>query len=220
MKGLFPFSFGVTSYLSPADITYNLKRVRGLADEMELILFEGKGYSNLPSKADVRRFARIAGKTGMRFNVHLPLDVDIASADERFRHESLETIAHIVELTRPLDPLGYTLHVLKDEESQPAHWRERVRDSLAQIAHPHDMFCIETLAWDLREIVDIIAALDYSVCIDIGHLLVGGRDVHFQGVLEPGTDGAPPRGARRKGPRIDRTSGSGYLGDDRGDAAS
>ncbi len=177
MKGFFPFSFGVTSYLYPADIRRNLKRVRGLADEMELILFEGKGYSNLPSKADVRRFARIAEKSGMRFNVHLPLDVDVVSADERFRKDSLETVAHIVELTRPLDPLSYTLHVLKDDTSESAHWKARVRDSLALIAPPHDMFCIETLAWDLREIADIIADLDFSVCIDIGHLLLGGKDV-------------------------------------------
>ena len=198
VKGFFPFSFGVTSYLYPADIRRNLKRVRGLADEMELILFEGKGYSNLPSKADVRRFARIAEKSGMRFNVHLPLDVDVVSADERFRKDSLETVAHIVELTRPLDPLSYTLHVLKDDTSESAHWKARVRDSLALIAPPHDMFCIETLAAPRWK----------------------GRTGVLQGICAPGTHGASPWGARGKRSRVPRAPGSGHFEDDSGDTAS
>jgi len=177
LKGVFPFSFGVTSYLYPADIIPNLRKVRGLADEMELVLFEGKGYSNLPSRRDVRRFTRIAGRTGMRFNVHLPLDIDVASMDDAVRRESLETVARIVELTAPLDPLSYTLHVLKDEKASAEAWRARVHESLSRIPAPHDMFCAETLSWDLREIDDIIRDLGYSVCIDVGHLLMGGYDV-------------------------------------------
>ena len=177
LKGRFPFSFGVTSYLYPGDIEHNLKRLGGLADEMELILFEGRGYSNLPGPADIRRFARIAEKVEMRFNVHLPLDVDVVASDERMRSESLATVARIVELTHPLDPLSYTLHVLKDEKSEDARWKQRVRDSLSLIASPHNMFCIETLGWDLREIADIIGEFEFSVCIDVGHLLLTGSDV-------------------------------------------
>jgi sugar phosphate isomerase/epimerase len=177
LKGRFPFSFGVTSYLYPAAIIPNLRRLRGLADEMELILFEGKGYSNLPSRRDIGRFARIAGRTGMRFNVHLPLDIDVASMDDRVRGESLDTLVRIVELTAPLDPLSYTLHVLRDETAPREAWRARVAGSLSLIPAPHRQYCVETLSWDLREIGGIIEALDYSVCIDVGHLLLGGYDV-------------------------------------------
>ena len=177
LKARFPFSFGVTSYLYPADIAYNLKRLRGVADEMELILFEGKDYSNLPSPRDVRRFTRLTKATGMRFNVHLPLDIDVVSADDAIRASSRESVERIVALTRPLDPLSYTLHVLKDETEPTASWRARVREALSRLPQQHGMFCIETLAWDLREIGDIIAELGYSVCIDIGHLLLRGYDV-------------------------------------------
>jgi sugar phosphate isomerase/epimerase len=177
LKGLFPFSFGVTSYLYPADILPNLRRLRGVADEMELVLFEGKGYSNLPSRGDVGRFSRIAGRTGMRFNVHLPLDIDVASMDDRVRTESMDTVSRIVELTAPLDPLSYTLHVLRDEAAPREAWKARVAESLALIPAPRRMYCVETLSWDLREIGDIIETLDFSVCIDVGHLLLGGYDV-------------------------------------------
>jgi sugar phosphate isomerase/epimerase len=177
LKGRFPFSFGVTSYLYPADIAYNLERLRGLADEMELVLFEGTGCSNLPSRTDMRRLSEIAGETGMKFNVHLPLDIDIASPDELIRIPSLETVARIVEITSLLSPTSLTLHVPREEAAPAPQWRERVRDSLSRIAHPHDRFCVETLAWDLREIADIIEELGFSVCIDIGHLLLYGYDV-------------------------------------------
>jgi sugar phosphate isomerase/epimerase len=177
LKGAFPFSFGVTSYLYPAGIIPNLRRLRRAADEMELILFEGRDHSNLPSPRDVGRMRRIARRGGMRFNVHLPLDIDVASMDDAVRDASLAAVARIVGLTAPLEPLSYTLHVLKDDRAPREAWRARVAQALSRIPGPHDRYCVETLAWDLREIADIIADLGYSVCIDIGHLLAGGRDI-------------------------------------------
>lgn len=176
-KRQFPFSFGVTSYLYPADIAYNVRMLRETVDEMELILFESADVSSLPTPRDVAHFHALAIETGMRFNVHLPLDIDIASADERIRGNSLDVVSGIVELTSALDPTSYTLHVPRAEgEDRPA-WLARVRRSLAAIPQPHERFCVETLAWDLREIDDILADLGFSVCIDVGHLLLHGHDV-------------------------------------------
>jgi sugar phosphate isomerase/epimerase len=177
LKGVFPFSFGVTSYLYPADIAENIERLRGLADEMELILFESAEASNIPTPADVERFAALARPAGLRFNVHLPLDIDVVSRDPAHRARSLEMVHHLVALTAPLSPLSYTLHVLRENEPNPEAWRERVRSSLAQIPGPHHLFCVETLQWDLREIDDLLLEQGFSVCIDAGHLLLYGYDV-------------------------------------------
>jgi sugar phosphate isomerase/epimerase len=177
LKGAFPFSFGVTSYLYPAGIEENVERLRGVADEMELILFQSTEASNIPSPAEVERFAVLARPAGLRFNVHLPLDIDIVSRDTAHRARSLEMVRRLVALTAPLDPLSYTLHVLKEGEARQEEWRERVRSSLAQVPGPHHLFCVETLQWDLREIDDLLLEQGFSVCIDAGHLLLYGYDV-------------------------------------------
>jgi sugar phosphate isomerase/epimerase len=177
LKGRFPFSFGTTSYLYPADIASNITRLRGLADEMELILFESGDATNIPSPAEVARFGELAEPDGMRFNVHLPLDIDVVSRDPAFRAASLGMVDRLVELTAPLRPTSYTLHVLRDEGDGREAWRERVRTSLARIQPPRDRFCVETLQWDLRDIDDILRELGFSICIDAGHLLLYGYDV-------------------------------------------
>jgi sugar phosphate isomerase/epimerase len=177
LKGQFPFSFGVTSYLYPADIAANIVRLRGLADEMELILFESGDATNIPTPAEVARFGELAEPDGLRFNVHLPLDIDVVSRDPAFRAASLEMVARLVGLTAPLHPTSFTLHVLRDDADGREAWRERVRASLARLEPPHDRFCVETLQWDLRDVDDILRELGFSVCIDAGHLLLYGYDV-------------------------------------------
>jgi hypothetical protein len=77
LKGQFPFSFGVTSYLYPEDIAANIVRLSDMADEMELILFQSGSASNIPSPTEVARFANLGKADGLRFNVHLPLDIDV-----------------------------------------------------------------------------------------------------------------------------------------------
>jgi len=173
----FPFSFGVPSYLYPADIAYNVRMLRETVDEMELILFESADVSSLPTARDVAHFRALAMETGMRFNVHLPLDIDVASADERIRDNSLDVVSGIVELTSPLDPTSYTLHVPRAEGGDRREWLARVCRSLAALPRPHERFCVETLAWDLREIDDVLSDLGFSVCIDVGHLLLHGFDL-------------------------------------------
>ena len=176
LKGRFPFSFGVPSYIIPADIAANVRWLRGLVDEIELILFESEQFSNMPSPADISLFRDLAAETGLRYNVHLPLDVDIASADPGVRARSMDTVQRIVALTSPLDPTCFVLHVLQSGAPTES-WRAAVRESLSRLPAPRSRFAVETLAWDLREIDDILRSLGLSVCIDIGHLLLRGDDV-------------------------------------------
>jgi sugar phosphate isomerase/epimerase len=177
LKGRFPFSFGVPSYIIPADIATNVKWLRGLVDEIELILFESEQFSNMPTASDIALFRELAAETGLRYNVHLPLDIDIASAEPRMRGRSLETVERILDLTLPLEPTSFILHVLKDQETEPARWRDTVRSSLSALRPPAGRFAVETLGWDLGEIDDILRELGFSICVDIGHLLLHGADV-------------------------------------------
>ena len=177
LKGRFPFSFGVPSYIIPADIATNVRWLRDLVDEMELILFESKELSNMPSPSDIALFRGLAAETGLRYNVHLPLDIDIASADPLVRGSSLDTVERILDLTLPLDPTSFILHVLKDRQMDGARWKDTVRASLSALRAPASQFAVETLGWDLGEIDDILRELGFSICIDVGHLLLYGDDV-------------------------------------------
>jgi sugar phosphate isomerase/epimerase len=176
LKGRFPFSFGVPSYIIPADIATNVRWLRGLVDEIELILFESETLSNMPTPAEVDLFRDLAVGADLRYNVHLPLDIDIASPDAQVRRRSLETVERIMDLTLPLAPTGFILHVLR-ETADAALWRDTVRESLAALRAPRSQFAVETLSWDLREIDDILLELGFSVCVDIGHLLLRGDGV-------------------------------------------
>jgi sugar phosphate isomerase/epimerase len=167
----------VTSSIIPADIAANIRWLRSLVDEIELILFESKDLSTMPSPMDIALFRELAGATGLRFNVHLPLDIHVASDYPGLRRRSLDTVERIVDLTLPLEPTGFILHVLKGETADDARWRDTVRESLACLPVPRRRFAVETLAWDLREIDGILRELGLSVCIDIGHLLMRGEDV-------------------------------------------
>jgi sugar phosphate isomerase/epimerase len=182
LKGRFPFSFGVTSYIYPADIAYNIERLRDRVDEMELVLFQGADASNLPTPDDVKRFARLSDGSGLRFNVHLPLDIDIASAEAGVRDRSVQTIERILDLTHPLSPTSCTLHLPQGPDDSPVEWRKRAHEALQRLPEPRSFFCVETLQWDLREADDLLRELGLSVCIDVGHLLLFGRDVaeHFR----------------------------------------
>ena len=174
LQGRFPFSFGVTSYQYPADIASNIEHLRGLVDEMELILFESAAPPTYRRRPRWRAFATWPSRSGLRFNVHLPLDIDIVSRDPVTRSSSRDMVARLVERTAPLRPTSYTLHVLRDEAEPRERWKDRVHESLRSIEAPHDRFCVETLGWDLREIDGILAELGFSVCIDAGHLLLYG----------------------------------------------
>jgi sugar phosphate isomerase/epimerase len=177
VKGMFPFSLGCTSYLVPADIEPNILAMRSLVDEMELILFEGADFSNMPGPAEVTRFGSLARETGLRYNVHLPLDGDIASADAADAARSLEAVKRVVGLTEALKPTTWTLHLPVLPDGIGPAWRDRVGESLRRLPGPPARYSVETLAYDLRVIADIIVELGFSVCIDVGHLLVNGLPV-------------------------------------------
>jgi len=58
----------------------------------------------MPSPADIALFRVLAEEAGLRYNVHLPLDIDIASLDPGARRLSAETVQRVMDLTCPWIP--------------------------------------------------------------------------------------------------------------------
>lgn len=188
MKALFPFRLGTTSYIIPADILPNIRYLAGKVDDVQLILFESDAISNLPPPAVIRELATIGRGENLTYTVHFPLDVWLGATDEAARLQSVDKCRRIMDLCRRLDVRTYALHLAPAEPDDrgelPAAdmdgWLKACGTSLgtlcAELESPRQL-CVETLAYRYDVLDELLEAHDLGVCLDIGHLLLGGRDV-------------------------------------------
>jgi sugar phosphate isomerase/epimerase len=185
LKGAFPFRLGTTSYIIPDDILPNLLHLRERVDDVELVLFESDEFSNLPTPSLAEEFARVGLKAGLTYTVHLPLDTRLGSADELERRASVGKCRRVIERMTPVRPFAWILHLHGDRRGDPPtddapRWIEQNRRSLHELLdggpEPRRI-CIETLDYDFGLVAGLVEALDLSVCLDLGHLLVQNRDV-------------------------------------------
>jgi sugar phosphate isomerase/epimerase len=177
LKGRYPVCLCAPSFLYRAGWAHNVERLRSVVDEVELLFFESAGSCSLPAGEEISRIASFAAPAGLKLDVHLPLDIDIASADPRVAAHARDTVSRVIDLAEPIAPRTFILHVPRSAGDDTASWRVRVRESLALLPAPRSRFAVETLDWDLRDAAAIFQDLGFSICIDIGHLLVAGRDV-------------------------------------------
>jgi len=210
-RGRLPFRLGTTSYIIPDDIVSNVRYLTRWVDDVELVLFECDGLSNIPSPLEVRAIDRIAEASGLSFTVHLPLDTRLGSADEAERRASIYKCRRVMDLMAPVDPFAWILHLHGDRRGdppsvEPARWIEQNRRSLMELIETTGVkskkICVETLDYDFDLVGGLVASFGLSVCLDIGHLLANGRNVtahfdrwfdrtrvfHVHGVRADGTD--------------------------------
>lgn len=188
MKASFPFRLGTTSYIIPADILPNIRYLAGKVDDVQLILFESDAITNLPPPAVIRELAMIGQGENLTFTVHFPLDVRLGAVDEAERVQSVDKCRRIMDLCRRLDVRTYALHLAPadpdDRGELPAAdmtgWLKACGASLAVLCAELEssrQLCVETLAYRFDVVDELLEAHDLGVCLDIGHLLQGGRDV-------------------------------------------
>ncbi len=180
---------GTTSYIYPDDIIQNVRKLVNLVDDIELVLFEGRDYSNLPSSDDIETLNNISHETGTSYTVHLPIDLDICSKDVSFRRFSLKRMIEIMRLTSPLNPRGYIIHlprrnvisefttnssgINRREAESEEMWVLRTVRSLSDIfiEFGNEGVLIENLSYPIKHILPIIEEFDFKLCLDISHTL-------------------------------------------------
>jgi sugar phosphate isomerase/epimerase len=180
-KHRFPFTLGTTSFVYPDDYVPNVRRLGPFMDEIELLFCESDA---LPSEGTIRELAALAREHDLSYNVHLPSDVSIGHTAPGRRERAVEAILKVFELAEPLSPSSFTLHVpwvgLAFAPEPAAEWRRNVHRSLAELvrtlADPARI-SVETLDYPLDWLAEVIDALGLSICMDVGHLLLHGRDV-------------------------------------------
>ncbi len=206
LAGRFPFRLGTTSYIVPADLATNVRALAGKVDDIELLFFESHEVCALPGRETIRVLKSIARSEDLSYTVHLPLDCRLGHPEKTERSRSADKCRRVIELTGPLSPFAYILHLRGAPDSpEPSDdvesWRARIADTLREAVLPGidpSLVCVENLDYPFERATPVAEALGLSLCLDVGHLLTGGysldetlhrflrraRVVHLHGVLQ------------------------------------
>ncbi len=174
------FRLGSTSYVYPADILPNVRKLATLVDDIELVLFEVDDYgTNVPDAAVVAVLNALAHDHDLTYTVHLPLDLDWR--DPR----TFDKISRALDATHALDPFAYILHLdgrmLRGDPAPRvvAEWQMESGRALDRILTHMDArrLCIENLeAWAPEYFADLVTAKNLARCVDVGHFWLQKSD--------------------------------------------
>lgn len=153
-------------------------------DEIELLLFESKTEGCLPSREEIDLLLDISKAFSLTYNVHLPTDVSLASSDRSERDKAVDTLRRVMEMTAELGPTNWTLHVPFDESQEGGAdivgWQGRARTGIGRLIDggiPARRLAVENLDYPFGWIQKTVQDLDLGICMDVGHLLIGGEDI-------------------------------------------
>jgi sugar phosphate isomerase/epimerase len=183
-KKFYPFKIGTTSFIYPDFYLPNVKMLGPFVDEIELLLFECAPVASLLSKAVIRELKRLSQELQVSYNIHLPTDISITDPAPFKQDQAVDTLVSIIERVAPLSPSSYTLHVPYPADANDADdlhkWQDVAYRNLEKIVLagvPAGRIALETLDYPLEFIETIIKDLNLSVCLDVGHLILGGADI-------------------------------------------
>ena len=182
-KSAYPFKLGTTSFIYPDDYIANVRMLGAYFDEIELLLFESTGIESLFSGPVIDELDRLATELKVEYDVHLPIDISISDQDTQNQRHALKTLNQIFERVSPLAPSTYCLHLPYNEADFESHsikkWHARVRSNLEKLLDTGvdaGRITIENLNYPIDLIADIALELNFSICLDLGHLLYHGYD--------------------------------------------
>lgn len=177
------FRLGTTSFIHPGGWAFNVERLTGRVDDVEILFFESDG---LPGAGEARQLAELKARGGLTYSLHTPLDASLASASESRRLASVASVVRALEAAAPFRPEVAVVHVYfgehEHDDNVPADvpaWRRRAAASLEAVLvsgiAPRDL-CVEVLDYDFALIEPVVIELGISVALDVGHLVRDGRD--------------------------------------------
>lgn len=191
-KKHYPFRLACPSFIYPAGYADNVNRLGECVDEIELLFFES-GPGDLPAAAEINELKSLGRDREITYNIHLPTDVSLGVDHAAEGDAAVEALLRTIDLSRPLAPVSYTLHIPLEaaamNDAGLAGWRNRVRDRLrrllARCGLPSRHIAIETLDYPLEYLDTVIREFDLSICLDTGHLMVRGEDCRKAFATDP-----------------------------------
>jgi sugar phosphate isomerase/epimerase len=206
----YPFRLGCTSYVYPGDIPFNAERLAPMFDDIELVFFQSSDACshacNFPDAATITLLKRLRDTYGTSYTVHFPIDKKAGAADASERDGFFNQVKALVDLTGPLEPYGYILHLegihRQSSEAEKQQWQECAYRTCERIVSIQGLdparICVENLDYPLSWHTKMVHEFGFSLCLDLGHLFlykedIGGtisgfladvRVIHLHGVCE------------------------------------
>ena len=184
-KGIYPFKLGTTSFIYLDSYVPNVKMLGPYLDEIELLLFESKPGC-LPRKNEIDELSLLSKEFDLTYNIHLPTDIYFGNRDPSARQHAVETILRVLDLTSPLSPSTCTLHLSYDEDLREKEnvnkWQELTCETIKQLINygvKAEEISIENLNYPFQWVEEIVRDFKFTICMDIGHLIVCGVDVKY-----------------------------------------
>ncbi len=179
LKGRFGFRLAATSFVFPDFALPNAQLLYPFVDEIELLCFESIEPSSLLSDSEIQGLARLRQDHGLTYNVHLPIDRNIADTDPSKREQDARFVADYARRLKPLCPVTYTLHIPRGTASL-GQWLDSAKTGIeTMICHGLEpgLVSVENLDYPLELLEPLLQEYGLGVCIDIGHLLEKRFDV-------------------------------------------
>jgi sugar phosphate isomerase/epimerase len=183
-----PFRLGATSYIVDAGLLDNAAFLCDKVQDMQLVLFDlPDGPSNLPDAATVAALSALADRHSLSYTVHLLDDMQLSERG-RGLHPSLQRGQMLIELTHPLQPWAYVLHLdgrgVRDATTTTPTALQRWQtdsvialDLLAGWTAQRDLLAVENLeSYPPEFVTPVVTKADVRRCVDVGHLWLDGHD--------------------------------------------
>jgi len=183
-KRRYPFRLSVPSFIYPDKWSVNARMLGPHVDEVELLFFESRSEDCLPTREEIEALSQISKDFCLTYNIHLPTDISLAAADRAGQSEAIDALLRVMDLTSRLDPTSWTLHIPYDAPQAGGGdvtlWQVRARAGLERLlAHgiqPRRL-AIENIDYPFAWVWDLVRDFDLSICMDAGHLLIGGESL-------------------------------------------
>lgn len=178
------FLLGCTSYVFPDEILPNVEQMAPVVDDIELVLFESD-VSNLPDAQTILLLAKLGKQNSCGYTVHFPIDKQAGSPDPDIRMAFAQQVLSIINLTKPLDPNAYILHLEGISQNpsidQITMWREACHETCKKIVDGYNgdisRIAVETLSYPANLLEEFVKTYGFSYCLDFGHLFLNGSDL-------------------------------------------
>ncbi|PTN32734.1 cobamide remodeling phosphodiesterase CbiR [Desulfonatronum sp. SC1] len=184
------------SFVWPADVAENCRRLAPLVDEVGLLFFESEACL-VYTERDLPPWL---AETGLRFHAHLPLDLPWNEGPERV----WEIVSGLRRKAAFLRPWAFVLHPPETRPDfidlsgraevcpQPGNdvafgqgfgsftefvhlWGQRWEQGGGR---PEELLLENTRENDLVDSWPLIQSVNLGICLDLGHLLVHGQQTH------------------------------------------
>lgn len=140
----------------------------------------------------IEKLAALKEKLELEYTVHIPLwSLEPSTPLAPVREGSVAAVVHFIKAVQPLAPKVYVLHAtgplaaefyrMNLPELAKAYLlrlfqggaRRSIQTVLSETGLPSRALAVETIEFPLELTLELADELDLSVCLDVGHILVG-----------------------------------------------